>query len=87
MKIFETIIDYLVFAKPNDIIVLGGSGIIDGFRSLEGKNDTFKVHKNTTKEKLVFTQYRAKKPLGTNNYSQKVYLLTKDEFNKLPILY
>lgn len=44
MKTYNTITDYLLEAKPNDIIVLGGAGILDGFRA-ESKHDTYKVHK------------------------------------------
>lgn len=89
MKIFETVNDYLKEFKPNDIIVLGGNGLMDGIKSLKSKHDTHKVHKNTTKDNIVITEYRGRKRyvLGASGYSQQVALLTKEEFKDLPTLW
>lgn len=89
MKTYNTVDDYLQEAKPNDIIVLGGRGIMDGIKSLGSKHDTYKVHKNTTKDYLVIRGYRGRKNLvlGANAYDQKVRVLSKKEFEQLPTLW
>lgn len=86
MKLFETITDYLKEAKPNDIITLGGRGIVNGIKP-QSKHDTYKVHKNTTPEKLVMTEYRGRKTLTTNEHDQEVAVLSKKEFEQLPVLW
>ena len=86
MKTYETITDYLKEVKPNDIITLGGRGIINGIKP-QSKHDTFKVHKNTTLEKLVITEYRGRKTLTTNEHNQKVAVFSKKEFEQLPVLW
>lgn len=89
MKIYNTVDDYLQKAKPDDIIVLGGAGVIDGIATVESKHDTYKVHKNTTKDRLVIRGYRGRKNLvlGANAYDQKVGVLSKKEFKQLPTLW
>lgn len=86
MKTYNTITEYLKEAKPNDIIVLGGRGIMDGMRA-ESKHDTFKVHKNTTDVKLVVRRYRERTNLTTNEHNQKVGVLSKKEFEQLASLW
>lgn len=88
MKTYNTVDNYLQEAKPDDIIVLGGTGIMDGMKT-ESKHDTYKVHKNTTKDRLVIRGYRGRKNLvlGANAYDQKVGVLSKKEFEQLPILW
>lgn len=89
MKQYNTVDDYLQEAKPDDIIVLGGRGIVCGIESLESKHDTYKVHKNTTKDRLVIRGYRGRTNLvlGANAYDQKVVVLNKKEYNKLKVLW
>jgi len=86
MKTYNTITDYLTEAKPNDIIVLGGTGIMDGMKA-ESKHDTYKVHTNTTGVKLVVRRYRERTNLTTNEHNQKVGVLSKKEFQQLPTLW
>jgi hypothetical protein len=85
MKTYKTVDEYLQHFKVNDIIVFAGYGIIDGIKSIEYKYDTVKVHLNTTKDKIVFTNYRGRKTftLGANYYDQQVAVLTEKEFNNL----
>ena len=82
---FETVNTYLQFAKPNDIIVLGGYGILDGTK-VSNKYDTYKVQKETTKEKLVLKSYKGRKKLTLqpDRYDQQLLKLSIEFFNSLP---
>jgi hypothetical protein len=85
MTVFSTVDSYLEQAKPNDIIVLGGKGILNGLNVISSVHDTYKVHSNTTKDKLVIRSYRGKTnlSLGANYYDQEVALLSKEEYKQL----
>lgn len=76
-------------AKVGDIIVLAGSGIIDGVESLSSKHDTYKVSRIKSDGSISIKGYRGRTHLSISAcaYNQKVLLLTKKEFNKLPILW
>jgi hypothetical protein len=88
MKTFKNINDYLSQAKQNDIVVLGGKGIMDGIKALESKHDTFKVIK-ATEEKITVRKYRGKNNYAVHsyNYNQEVAVLSSAEFKKLPVLW
>lgn len=88
MKIFETLEEYKKHAQINDRIVLGGKGLMDGIKTLETKNDTFKVYYIRKDGQIVIKSYRGKKPLivGAYAYDQQVALLTKKEFKNLPVI-
>ena len=85
MKTFETVDDYLKEFKVNDIIVLGGYGIIDGSKSIESKYDTYKVVQGTTCDDIVLRSYKGRKNLKlcAGYYDQQLVLLSKEEFNAL----
>lgn len=87
MKTFKTVDDYLKEFKVNDIIVLGGYGIIDGLRSIESKYDTYKVVQGTTCDDIVLRNYKGRKnlKLRADSYDQQLVLLSKEEFNALSI--
>lgn len=87
MKIFETVYAYLEVAKEGDYIALAGYGIMDGIRSVVSKYDVYKVHGNTTKDKLVIRAYRGRTNLilGYDSYDQKIALYSREEFNSLEI--
>lgn len=85
MIVYNSITDYLQHAKTGDIIVLGGYGIIDGLKSVQSKYDTYKVHETTDKTRLRFTAYRHRTRLTTAFNNQQVGVMTKKEFNQLPI--
>ena len=89
MKTFQNIDDFLQEAKPGQIIVLGGRGLMDGIETLASKHDTFKVHKRTTKDKLLITKFRGRVVygVGAGSYDQQVALLTKQEYDNLPVLF
>ena len=85
MKTFKTVDDYLKEFKVNDIIVLGGYGIIDGSKSIESKYDTYKVVQGTTCDDIVLRNYKGRKNLKlcAGYYDQQLVLLSKEEFNAL----
>lgn len=85
MKTFETVDDYLKEFKVNDIIVLGGYGIIDGSKSIGSKYDTYKVVQGTTRDDIVLRNYKGRKnlKLKADYYDQQLILLSKEEFNAL----
>jgi len=85
MKLYNTIDDYLKEFKPNDKILLGGKGIMDGIKTSDRKEDTYKVHTNTTPQKIVIRAYRGKTNLivGANSYDQQVAILTNEEYKDL----
>jgi hypothetical protein len=85
MKVFSTVDSYLEQAKPGDIIVFGGRGILNGLNLVSSVYDTYKVHNNTTKDKLVIRSYKGRKnlSLGANYYEQEVALLSKEDYKNL----
>ncbi len=89
MKLFNSLTEYEKQAKINDIIILGGKGIMDGIKTLQSKHDTFKVSGFKTDGSVVIKKYRGKTKLivGANSYDQEVALLTNKEFKELPVYY
>lgn len=89
MKIFETLEQYEKQAKIGDIIVLGGRGIINGIDTCSNKHRTHKVSKIAEDGQISIKAYRGRTnyKVGANYYDQTVALLTKKEFNQLPVLY
>jgi hypothetical protein len=89
MKIFETVDDYLKEAKENDIIVLGGRGLMNGIVNINSKHDTHKVVKGTTINKIVVREFRGRTnlTLAPNSHDQQVALLTNKEFKNLKTLW
>jgi ribosomal protein L21 len=85
MIVYSTVDYYLQHQKPNDIIVLGGKGILNGLNYIENVHDTLKVHNDTTSDKLVVRHYKGRKnyTLNKNNYNQEVAVLSADEFKQL----
>jgi len=89
MIIFETLEQYEKQAKIGDVIVLAGRGIIDGIGTCDSKHQTHKVSKIAEDGQISIKAYRGRTnyKVGASHYDQKVALLTKKEFNQLPILY
>ena len=87
--IYDSVDEYEKVAKVGDIIVLGGNGIIDGIECLSSKHDTYKVSRIKSDGSISIKGYRGRTHLSISAcaYNQKVLLLTKKEFNKLPILW
>lgn len=85
MRTYNTVDEYLQNYKENDIIVLGGTNGLSF--AIESKWDTYKVHRNTTKGKLVVRNYRGRTnlTLGANAYEQKVTVISKKEFEGLRV--
>ena len=88
METFKTVDEYITIAKENDIIVFGGRGIIDGIKNIGSKHDTYKV-KKANNDKLLIKAYRGRSllRLDASAYNQELVLLTKTEFNNLPVLW
>lgn len=89
MKVFNSLTEYEKQARINDIIVLGGKGFMDGIKSLGSKHDTFKVSGFKTDGSVLIKNYRGRTNfvVGAGYYDQEVALLTKKQFNDLPVLY
>lgn len=89
MKLFNSLTEYEKQAKVNDIIILGGKGLMDGIKTLQSKHDTFKVSGFKTDGSVVIKKYRGKTKLiiGANSYDQEVALLTNKEFKELPVYF
>ena len=88
MKVYNNVDEYIKEAKQNDIIVLGGKGLMDGIKSLESKHDTHKVV-IATEEKFIVRAYKGRTNLilGANGYDQEIAVLSSEEFKKLPVLW
>ena len=88
MKVYNNVEEYIKEAKQNDIIVLGGRGLMNGIKSFNSKHDTHKVV-IATEYKFVVRAYRGRTNLvlGANGYDQEVAVLSSGEFKKLPILW
>ena len=84
MQVYKTIDNYLQHYKPDDVIVLGGRGIMSGLKP-SSKYNTYKVSARTSTEKLIIRAYKGRKDLsiGANYYDQEVGVLTKEEFKNL----
>jgi hypothetical protein len=89
MKVFNSLTEYEKQARINDIIVLGGKGLMDGIKSLGSKHDTLKVSGFKIDGSVLIKKYRGRTNfvVGAGSYDQEVALLTKKEFNDLPVLY
>lgn len=89
MKLFNSLTEYEKQAKVNDIIILGGKGLMDGIKTLQSKHDTFKVSGFKTDGSVVIKKYRGKTKfiIGANSYDQEVALLTNKEFKELPVYF
>ena len=85
MKTFETINDYLPFAKIGDLITFGGRGLLNGLRA-DSKHDIYRVV-GVKNGKIYVKAYRGKATLTTIVMDQQVGLYSKKEFSELPILY
>lgn len=89
MELFNSLTEYEKQAKVNDIIALGGKGLMDGIKTLKSKHDTFKVAGFKNDGTIIIKRYRSKTKLvvGANSYDQEVALLTNKEFKELPVLF
>lgn len=86
-KIYNSIDEYEVEAKIGDRIVLAGYGIMDGIENVSSKYNTYKVYKIKDDGSISIKNYRGRVSYSISAcaYDQKLMLLTRDEFNKLPI--
>lgn len=89
MKVYNSIPEYSKEAKLNDILIFGGTGILDGITSSNSKHDTYKVCSIGDNGTFHFKAFRGRnwKRIGSGYEQQKVALLTKKEFQQLPTLY
>ena len=87
MKIYNTINEYIKESRKNDIIVFGGNGILCGLKSLQSKYDTYKLIQGLENKPLKVKEYRGRKTwvLPVHQFSQKIAVLNKKEFNILSI--
>ena len=89
MKLFNSLTEYEKQAKINDIIALGGKGLMDGIKTCKSKHDTFKIFGFKTDGSIIVKKYRGKTKfiIGANSYDQEVALLTNKEFKQLPVFF
>lgn len=88
MREFKTLEDFQQVAKPNDLIILGGRGIVNGIGN-NSKHDTMKVCRVKEDGTIQLKKFRGRKTylVGASHYDQKVVLISQKEFKQLPTLY
>lgn len=86
MKIYNTVTDYLKEAKPNDKVIFGGRGIIDGLKN-KNKANTYTVKAITYDNSLILRAYKGRINLriGSDYYDQQVMTVSSKEFKELPV--
>lgn len=83
MEKFTTVIDYInSAAKPGDIIIFSGRGILDGMNP-EFKHETYKVLQSDKSTGLLFRAFGGRKRLRTSVFDQAVGVLSPAEFSAL----
>lgn len=87
--IYDSVDEYEKVAKVGDIIVLAGYGLINGIEKVSSKHDTYKVSRIKDDGSISIKGYRGRTHLAISAcaYDQRVLLLTKKEFNQLPVLW
>lgn len=86
MKTYKTVDDYLKEAKPNDKVIFGGYGIIDGLKYIN-KANTYTVQGIRNGGVLVLKAYKGRTNLvlGANAYDQAMVVMDNKEFRELPV--
>jgi len=86
MKTYKTVDDYSKEAKPNDKVIFGGRGIMDGLKN-KTKSNTYTVKSIKDDGTLSLRAYRGKTNLilGANAYDQQILVVTNKEFKEMPV--
>lgn len=85
MKTYNTVTEYIKEAKPNDKVIFGGRGIIDGLKN-RSKASTYTVKAIKEDGTLSLRAYRGRTNLilGANAYDQQVMAVSEKEFKEMP---
>lgn len=86
MKTYNAVTEYIKEAKPNDKVIFGGRGIVDGLKN-KNKANTYTVKAIKEDGTLSLRAYRGKTNLilGANAYDQQIMVVTNKEFKEMPV--
>ena len=86
MKTYKTVNEYLKETKPNDKVIFGGKGIVDGLKN-RTKSNTYTIKAIKDDGTLSLRAYRGRTNLilGANAYDQQIIVVGEKEFKEMPV--